>query len=88
MTPKQSNSSIYHGLDIALGHARRMNTIRESRVDGMIVNVDGRMPAPRKTVEFVAAPDSAWDDPDLEDHRAELKKAREQFDAWPRGLNH
>jgi len=44
MTPKQSNSSIYHGLDKALGHARRMNTVRESQVDGMIVNVDGRQP--------------------------------------------
>ena len=46
MTTKQSNASIYHGLDIALGHARRMNTVRVSQVDGMIVNVDGRQPAP------------------------------------------
>ena len=44
MTTKQSNASVYHGLDIALGHARRMNTIRASQVDGMIVNIDGRQP--------------------------------------------
>ena len=46
MTMKQSHASVYHGLDIALGHARRMNTIWASQVDGMIVNVDGRQPAP------------------------------------------
>ena len=46
MITKQSNSSVYHGLDIALGHARRMNTVRASQVDGMMVNVDGRQPTP------------------------------------------